>query len=552
MITTDPDQTSSSSSSQQWRRRFLVAAGIVAGLVALTALLYAVSTHVFAGDSDGATVVLEGQSMSSGHLTLHGWALSVDSFWTVDAIFYTVGVLVIGVRSSLLHLVPAFIASLVVLFGVLIAREGRRGAAAIAAAVTVVALLGLPGRLLSYFYLRGPLHIGTTLWCLVAFFALRRKRFDLGWIIAVVFLAAGLLGDFQMVALGIVPVLLAGAVTMLRARSWRSGAPTTAAPVAAVILAVVVRKVAEAIGTFGIGKLQQGASTAQMVRNLKNLVTGGARMLGVGAGGFGAGGVPKALEAVHLIGVLLVVAAILAAAAQLVAGVWSPRRDTGRHSSGSAKGQPIEAWLLDDLLLFGVVGGAIVFIALSSSNAFEFDRYMTSAVIFGGVLAARLVGRAAAKIDSAVVLRSAGVVGLAVVAAFAAGTALEATTSPTPGFSFAKVTQFLESNHLDSGIGDYDDASIMTVATNGKVKVRPVSGDLAERVVRYERQSSAAWYAGQSFDFLLYDTAIPGSFDSVTASLTFGPPLHTYTIGNYKVLVWSHPISVSVRGYDPG
>jgi hypothetical protein len=84
------------------------------------------------------------------------------------------------------------------------------------------------------------------------------------------------------------------------------------------------------------------------------------------------------------------------------------------------------------------------------------------------------------------------------------------------------------------------------------VTVRPVSGDPEERVVRYQRQSSAAWYAGQSFKFLLYDTGIPGSFDAVTASLTFGAPLHTYTIGNYKVLVWDHPISVSVNGYDPG
>ncbi len=551
MITTHLAHASSSTTAHR-RRRLFVAAGVVAGLVALTALLYAVSTHLFAGDSDGATVVLEGQSMSSGHLTLHGWALSVDSFWTVDAIFYTFGVLVIGVRSSLLHLVPAFIASLVVLLGVLIAREGRRGAAAVAAGVTVVALLGLPGRLLSYFYLRGPLHVGTTLWCLVAFFALRRNRFDLGWIVAVVFLAAGLLGDFQMVALGIAPVLLAGLVTMLRARSWRAGAPTTTAPVASIILAVVVRKVAELIGTFGIGRLQQGASATQMVRNLKNLLTGGVRMLGVGAGGIGAGGVPKALEAVHLIGVLLVVAAVLAAFVQLVAGVWSPKRTPGRLWSVAATEQPTEPWVLDDLLVFGVVGGAIVFIALSNDDAFEFDRYMTSAVIFGGVLAARLVGRVVARIDSAVVLRSAGLVGLAVVAAFAAGTGLEATTSSTPAFSFARVTQFLESNHLDSGIGDYDDASVMTVATNGKVTVRPVTGDPGERVVRYERQSSAGWYAGQSFDFLLYDTAIPGSFDSVTASLTFGPPLHTYTIGSYKVLVWSHPISVSVRGYDPG
>ena len=153
--------------------------------------------------------------------------------------------------------------------------------------------------------------------------------------VAVVFLAAGLLGDFQIVALGVVPVFLAGLVTMLRERSWRSGAPMIAAPVASIVLAGVVRKVAEIIGTFSIGKLQQGASTAQMLRNIENLVTGGARMLGVGAGALGAGGVPKALEAVHVVGLVLVVSAVLVAISRLLLGVVRGRRAV-RERSGRA------------------------------------------------------------------------------------------------------------------------------------------------------------------------------------------------------------------------
>ena len=525
---------------------------VAVGLAALTALLYAVSIRIFAGDSDGATVVLEGQSMSAGHLTLHGWALSVDSFWGVDAVFYMLGVLVIGVRSSLLHLVPAFIASLVVLMGVLIAREGRRGFAAIAAAVTVVALLGLPGRLLSYFYLRGPLHVGTTLWCLVAFFALRHRRFGAGWSIAVVFLAAGLLGDFQIVALGVAPVFLAGLATMLRTRSWRAGAPLSFAAIASIVLAVVVRKVTELIGTFAIGKLQQGASVAQMLRNLRNFVTGGARMLGIGAGPLGSGGVPKALEVVHVLGLLIVIAAVLAAIVQLVLGLWRGTRVPAHQERPQRDQQTNEDRVLDDQLLIAFVGGVIVFVALSNSNAFEFDRYMTSAVIFGSILAGRFVGQILSGVTSAPVLRLVAVIGLAIVAVFSAGTAIEATHGTPAVGEFSQVSKFLETNHLDSGIGDYLDASIITVATGGKVTVRPVSGDSAERIVRYQRQSSASWYAGRAFQFLLYDTAKPGSFDSVTATLTFGSPMRSFNVGSYRVLVWSHPISVSVNGFDPG
>jgi hypothetical protein len=43
-----------------------------------------------------STVVLEGQSTSAGHLTVHGWALSLDSFWTVDVLFNALVVLVAG------------------------------------------------------------------------------------------------------------------------------------------------------------------------------------------------------------------------------------------------------------------------------------------------------------------------------------------------------------------------------------------------------------------------------------------------------------------------
>ena len=200
----------------------------------------------------------------------------------------------------------------------------------------------------------------------------------------------------------------------------------------------------------------------------------------------------------------------------------------------------------------GFVGGVIVFIALSNNNAFEFDRYMTSAVIFGSILAGRLVGqdRGKDRLGDRLTLGSGhrSCRGCSICSRHRH----RGDRGTWPVVGFTQVSKFLEANHLDNGIGDYLDASIITVATDGRVTVRPVSGDREARIVRYQRQSSADWYRGQAFEFLLYDTGIPGSFDAVTASLTFGPPMRTYSIGNYRVLVWAHPISVSVNGFDPG
>jgi hypothetical protein len=532
-------------------RGLLVLAEILS-VAALTAFLYEVSTKSFFGDSDGATVVLEGQAMSAGHLTLHGWALAADSFWSVDALFYTMGVGLLGIRPLLLHLVPALIASLVVLIGILIAKENRKGAAGVAAALTVFALLALPGRFLSYFLLRGPLHVGTTLWCLIAFYALRKARFGIGWCIGTIFLAAGIVGDLQTVALGVVPVFLAGLLAMVRARRVMTGAATVTASIGSVVLATAIRKLADLVGTFSIGKLQPYASRAQMLQNLKNIGSGAVHMFGVESGPVGAGGVPSILQAVHIVGLVVVVLALLVAIWRSAFGVVHGQRGGNRHIySGDSRFERSDA-LLDDLLLAACAGSVIVFVGLSNTSAYEFDRYLTPLIVFSSVLAGRGVGHVAGSIASQSVGRVAAALGVLIVAAFAAGTTIGITGSARPVAEFSSVVSFLEQKHLDLGIGDYLDASIITVATDGKVTVRPVTGDLAAKVVRYQRQSSAAWYGGKSFGFLLYNTAVPGSFNSATAAATFGAPSSTYHVGSYRVLVWSRPVTLSTQGYDPG
>jgi len=80
--------------------------------------------------------------------------------------------------------------------------------------------------------------------------------------------------------------------------------------------------------------------------------------------------------------------------------------------------------------------------------------------------------------------------------------------------------------------------------------VRPVVA--AEgKLVRYEKQSSSSWYGGVAFDFYVYDTAlIWNGDDRAVAVATFGPPVHTYVEGTYRVLTWSRPIHVGVYGSE--
>ncbi len=514
----------------------VVLATVVGGYLVLVAIFYVSARHAFAGDSDGATVVLQGQAMGTGNLTLHGWALSLDSFWTVDAVVYTLVELVTGVRASLLFLVPSMIAACVVVLGALLAREGRRGIAAVASAATVVVVLGLPSHALANVFLRGPLHVGTALLCLCAFAGLRSGRFGRGWVAAVLCLAAGVLGDFQTAVLGIGSVCAAGVVAMLRTRDWRSGVPEVAAAVGGLILAAMARVASDLVGTFSVNTGHPRASGSQMITNLHYLPSWGANMLGVGSGQLGNGGVPVALEAVHLIGLFAVTGGIIAGAAAMVRGAIRGPVSPVQSSA---------AWRLEDLLVLAVFADLVVFIVLTTSNDPGFLRYLTAAVIFGAVLAGRWVGRLAASLPSAPrVRRGAAAVCLAVVAALAAAFGFT-LSGPMPKQSFAQLDTFLEARQLDVGIGDYWSASITTVATGGVVTVRPVISTPGGRVVRYQRQSAAPWYTNQPFEFLVYNTARPwGGIDATTASSTFGPVIRTYVIGPYRVLVWRHPLYV--------
>jgi hypothetical protein len=523
--------------------RVLVLAAAVGAFLVLVAVLFLSARHAFAGDSDGATVILQGEAMGAGNFTLHGWALSLDSFWTVDAPVYALVELVTGVRGMLLFLVPAMIAASVVIVGVLLAREGRRGMAGVAAAVTVVVVLGLPSHVLANVFLRGPLHVGTALLCLCAFAGLRSGRFGWAWVAAVLCLAAGILGDFQTAVLGIGSVCAAGVVAMLRTRDWRGGVPELGAAAAGLGLAALVRAVADALGTFSVNASHPRATPSQMVANLEHLPSWGASMLGVGGGQLGTGGVPVVLGAVHLISLVAVIGAVVAGIVAMVGGARRGRVSPWQSDAG---------WRLDDLLVLAVLADLVVFVGLTTSDDPGFLRYLTGAVVFGTVLAGRWAGRVAAALPPPALagrrLAIASLTVLAVLAAFAAAFGFT-LAAPMPQQPSTRLGTFLESRQLAVGIGDYWSASITTVTTDGAVTVRPVISDRAGDVVRYERQSAASWYAHQPFEFLVYDTARPwGDVDVRTATSTFGPVARTYAVGPYRVLVWRHPVFVPSSG----
>ncbi len=507
--------------------------GTVALFGGLLALCYARSAHSQAGTSDRATIILEGQTMAAGHLLLQGWNLTFASYWTSDAPFYDAAVRLVGLRPALLYAGPAVMAALVVVVGVLLAREASRGACALAGGLTVIALLAFATPAMTLFFVGRGFHVSTALYALVAFAALRRGRFGPGWFLAVVLLAAGMLGDLLLVAYGVVPLVLAGLVAALRQRRWQSAVADTSAGLVAVAVAALVRGLAEARGAFKSEPALSTVHVGQMLRNLEHVPGYGSDLLGLTNGLRHNGGVPAGLREVHVVGALCVLACVVAGLWSLVAGARAGRR-----------GQPAEArpetWRLDDLLVLAVACSAVPFVTFARPDQ-SGVRYLAISIVFAGILAGRLVARGWSKLPAGKPGRVVSVLGAAVVLSFAAGVGYSLARPEQP-YDVPALVSYLEAHNLRWGIGEYWAASITTVQSSGAVIVRPVEAANGGALQEMTTLSEAGWYTGQEWQFLVYAKPVIDNVDLDAALRTWGPPAQIHVIGPYRVLTWGHPV----------
>ncbi len=517
-------------------RRFTIA---VLSLAVVALVLYDLAArHLVGGNSDGATVILEGQSIAHGNLSLAGWTLSFDSFWTIDAVFYAIAIAITGIRPVLLTAVPVVIAVGVLLCSLFMAqrRLGARGR--LVAIATVATLLIFPSRGLTSILLQGPLHVGTLLYCLAAFMLLCPARFGIRWGCAVALLAAALLGDLQSLLLAVVPIALGAALAGIRDRSWRSAVPLASAAVVSGLVAVVVREILHAVGGFLAPKANTSASPHQILRNVAHLPGEFLSVLGVTTGPFGPSGVPLLLRLLHLVAVGVVAIGVIYGLAQVLHGLSS------RPASFE-----LDPTLLEQILTFGFLADLATLVFLPISNSDAYSRYATAGIVFGAILGARALGRFAER-TGAPAMRSA-VIGSALIIAGYAGSFAFSVGGPAVAAAPKTVAAFLADHKLVSGVGDYWSSSIVTVDADDDVRVRPVIVGDNGLLVRYTKQSQADWYGSVPFTFYVFNTAyIWNGDDAAVALRTFGRPHARFHVGTYEILTYNHPFTVSQVGSD--
>ena len=537
------------SAAQAVMRRRMLGSAALAVAVVLLFVAYLRVSRTYTENSDSANILLMSWDMLHGNLLLHGWYLSDVSFYPTELPQYAMLEGLIGLHADTAHVAAAMTYTLVVLLAVLLARGRTSGRPvvgrawppmALTAGLMIAPQLGVG----AFVLLLSVGHIGTAVPLMLTWLLIDRAAARPHWYIPV---AVGLLLTWVLVAdplvlvIGIVPLVAVCAMRVIRAVS---AAPKTrpgergaalqarwyevslaAAAILAYGLAALVNRLLRAGGGFVVHPL--GYHLAPVHTWPKHAWVTGQGLLAL----FGAKPQGPAAEmafaVLHLAGVALV--------------AWAMWR-VARH---------FVTWpdLIGQILLVAMVLNVLVYVPSTLANATDLNAREFAVVLpFGAVLAGRVLAEPLAASWRG---SEAGLLGWFRGARWRAGLASAlavgylaslgyAACQPATPPANAQLAAFLAEHHLTYGISGYWLSSIVTVGSDGAVTVRAVQPSLRP----YLWEAKGSWYdpGSQRATFLVTDSQA-GFFNhwqpSASVLAGFGPPVRTYHVGPYTVLVWN-------------
>jgi hypothetical protein len=487
-------------------------------------------------NSDGAAQALQAWDMLHGNLLLRGWTTSDVSFYTTELPQYLLIELVRGLGQDVVHLAAAMTYTLAVLLAALVAKgaaTGREAAVRVALAAGIMLAPQLDSG--TNVLLSSPDHTGTSVPVLAAWLILDRARPR--WRVPVVvsaLLALALVADSTVLLIGVIPLLgvCAFRVAWTGAR-WPELALGSGAVVAAVVAAGAGR-VIRALGGYAMSPLNtQVAPLGEIVRH--NLpIAARCLLLLPGADFPGLKASPATFFVVlHLAGVAVAAGGI----------------------AGATRRRGANADLVSAVLLGGIAVNLLAFVVSRHVYAVSSAREIApvlplAAALAGRQLAPHLAGRARTSAMRRVALSALGIV----LAGYLAGLGLE-LTAPAAAPQQTQLTSWLESHRLGSGLAGYWEASVVTLTSGDRVRVRPLTVAAgpagARRVIPASSQVQASWYdpARSTAHFVVLFPGIagyPGFTQRQAVIATFGAPDRTYRVGRYTILVWHRNLLASL------
>jgi hypothetical protein len=510
-------------------RRWLAAAGFAVFAAALFAVYLRLS-RTSPENSDQANILLAASDMLHGNLLLHGWYLTDVSFYTTEEPQYALLEIFFGVHANTAHIAAAMTYTLAVLLAVLVARGGFTSRAAlirllITAGILLAPQLGIGVAAL----LLAVGHIGTAVPILLIWLLLDRAP-QRWWVpvLTALGLAWVLIADQLVLIVGIVPLAVVCTLRVLEAAVRDRSLPRAfatrrydlsliAAAVAAAGLAWVAERALRALGGYIQSPIRFSFASRYTWATL-HVLWAVPRIYGADYRGLAGG--PYYTALLHMVSLALVGLALLLVAWRFFAG----------------------AALVDQVLAVAIVLNLALFVTTGAGS--QGPHEIAVVAPFGAALAARmLAGSQASRTPGQSVLarRTRAVAygaGLAVLLGYLAGLAHEVVRPAAPPDG-SQVAAWLEAHHLRYGLGGYWESSIVTVDTNGQVKVRAL---VKNTMGPYLWLAKPSWYdpAAQQASFVVLDSTPSYLYWEPRAVIAkvFGRPAHAYNVGPFTVLVW--------------
>ena len=528
------------------RRRWVEAAAFVLAAAALFAIYLRLSRTV-PENSDQANILLVASDMLHGNVLLHGWYLTDVSFYTTELPQYALLEIFFGVHANTAHIAAAMTYTLVVLLAVLLARGGFTSRAAVVRLLITAGILVAPQLGVGVTALILTVgHIGTAVPVLLILLLLDRAP-QHWWVpgLTGLGLAWALVADELVLVVAVVPLALVCALRVaeaaVRERSVSRGLATRryelsliAAAGVAAGLAWIAERVLRALGGYTLNPVPFTFTLHHITANLHSLW---AVPQIFGADYRGLAGGPYYTALLHMVSLAVVGLALLMLAWRFFAG----------------------AALVDQVLGVGIVANLVLFVVTSAGS--EGPHEIAVVAPFGAALAARMLAgparqpagdpQATAARTGRVLARraraAAGLAGLVVLLGYLGGLAHDVVQPASPP-AFAPVASWLQAHHLRYGLGGYWESSIVTVQTDGQVKVRAL---LKPTLAPDLWLAKPAWYdpAGQQANFVVLSST-PGFMNNweprALISKYFGRPARVYNFGPYTVMVWNRNLLASL------
>ena len=498
-----------------WLGRAAVAAVVAAGVGGLF-YAYLLQSRVLPTDADGAGNALQAWDMLHGNVLLSGWSLSDVSFYTTELPEYMLVELVRGLNADVVHVAAAITYTLVGVLAMVLAIGRATGREAAVRALVVAAIMLAPALgTASGALLLSPDHVGTQVPLLLILLVLDRVKPR--WYVPVVIAALLVwaeLADLLVVLVGAIPLAVVAAVRLCRhpARRYDLGllaAALVSAPVAEGALSLIRHA-----GGFAVSNpLIMVVSAGDIPQHLR--VTAESVLLLYSADFF-----DTWLGGLRFVALLQLAGLALA----------------GLASGVSLRGIVRDGDRVSQVMAVAIVVNLAAYTFSATISGVDSARELAAVLPLGAVLAARLTAQRliAGKLVPVVL---AAVLGCAGILAYNAG------RPPSPAAA-QNVADWLAARHLSYGLGGYWQANNITLASAGRIQVRPV-GPWMDRVGQYRWESKDSWYNPGLHDatFLVIDTTSPRNAWYATASearATFGPPASSCKLGEYTVLIWNN------------